>query len=225
MCGVLRYAYCYNNPVNYSDRSGHFPVLALILGITATVGLGLTIGGVASDNNALTAVGLSITGVSALGAGGLALAGAFATGAIATGVVGGLTMTAGAGSLVFASAEAQSALGYGNWMLDAGIDESLYYGLMITTAGLATAGSWASFAMLASNPMTGFTNHGHLQALERNGVGVSRKAILDAVRHPLKTVVQAGGTIKYYGRYAVVVLTGAGEVVTTWATSHLGWRQ
>lgn len=57
------------------------------------------------------------------------------------------------------------------------------------------------------------------------GVGVSRKAILDAVRHPLKTVVQAGGIIKYYGRYAVVVLNSAGEVVTTWATSHLGWRQ
>ena len=133
-------------------------------------------------------------------------------------------MTAGAGSLVFASAELQSALGYGNWMLDSGMDESLYYGLMIATASLATAGSWASFAMLASNPMTGFTNHGHLQALGRNGVGVSRKAILDAVRHPLKTVVQAGDTIKYYGRYAVVVLNSAGKVVTTWATSHYGWR-
>ena len=222
--GMNLYAYCQCDPVNYSDGSGHLPVLALILGIIATVGLGLTIGGVASGNNTLTAVGLLLTGVSALGAGGLALAGAFATGAIATGVVGGLTMTAGAGSLVFASAELQSALGYGNWMLDSGMDESLYYGLMIATASLATAGSWASFAMLASNPMTGFTNHGHLQALGRNGVGVSRKAILDAVRHPLKTVVQAGDTIKYYGRYAVVVLNSAGKVVTTWATSHYGWR-
>lgn len=103
--GLNLYCYCMNNTIMYADPSGNFPVLACILAVTALVGLGLTIGGVASDNNTLTAIGLGITGVAALGAGGLAIAGALATGAIATGVVGGVTAVAGLGSLGFMSAE------------------------------------------------------------------------------------------------------------------------
>ena len=38
--GTNAYAYCYNDPVNYSDRSGHFPVLAAILiGLGASAGI------------------------------------------------------------------------------------------------------------------------------------------------------------------------------------------
>ena len=70
-----------NNLIMYAYPSGNFPVLACILAATALVGLGLTIGGVASDNSTLTAIGLGITGIAALGAGGLAIARAVATSA------------------------------------------------------------------------------------------------------------------------------------------------
>ena len=72
--GLNLYAYCLNNPVMYVDPTGHFPVLALILGITALAGLGLTIGGVATGNNTLTAVGLTMVAIPALISGGMAIA-------------------------------------------------------------------------------------------------------------------------------------------------------
>ena len=55
----------------YIDPSGCFPVLACILGSTALVGMVLTICGVASDNNTLTAIGLGMVGVAALVSGGI----------------------------------------------------------------------------------------------------------------------------------------------------------
>ena len=58
----------------YLDYTGHFPLLALILGLVAVTGLGLTIGGVASDNNTLTAIGLTMVAVPALISGGMAIA-------------------------------------------------------------------------------------------------------------------------------------------------------
>ena len=223
--GLNLYCYCMNNPIMYADPSGNFPVLACILAVTALVGLGLTIGGVASDNNTLTAIGLGITGVAALGAGGLAIAGALATGAIATGVVGGVTAVAGLGSLGFMSAEIQEATGNGNWIMDStGMSEGLYNGLLLGTASIATLGSVASFGMLATNPMTGFTHHGLEQSLFRDGHGVSRKAILNAVKHPLDVVNQGAKGVKYVGKLATVVLNSTGKVITTWATTSAGWR-
>ena len=49
--------------------------------------------------------------------------------------------------------------------------------MLLGTASIATLGSIASFGMLATNPMTGFTQHGWEQALLRDGHGVSRKAL------------------------------------------------
>ena len=140
--GLNLYSYCRNDPVNYADGSGHFPVLAILCGIAA-VGLGLTIGGVASDNNAMTAIGLSMVAVPALISGGLAIAAGIG-GATLTGVVGGITVAAGLGTATFATAEYQEAFTGNNWMLDAGMSEGLYNGLVLTTATIATLGTFAS---------------------------------------------------------------------------------
>lgn len=50
----------------YLDGDGNFPILACILGLTALIGMGLTIGGVASDNNLMTAIGLTMVAIPAL---------------------------------------------------------------------------------------------------------------------------------------------------------------
>ena len=141
--GLNLFAYCGNNPVMYVDPTGQFPLLALILGLVAIAGLGLTIGGVASDNNALTAAGLTMVAVPALIYGGMAIA-AGISGATLTGIIGGVTVAAGVGSGVFASAEYQQAFTGDNWMLDAGMSEDLYNGLMLSLATIATLGTIAS---------------------------------------------------------------------------------
>ena len=141
--GTNRYAYCLDDPVNESDPDGSSPILSIILGITALIGIGLTIGGVASGNNTLTAVGLTMVAIPALISGGMAIVAGIG-GATLTGIVGGVTVAAGIGSGLFASAEYQEAFTGNNWMLDAGMSESWYNGLMLTTATIATLGTFAS---------------------------------------------------------------------------------
>ena len=138
--GLNLYCYCGNDPVNYADPSGCSSVLAIILCGIAVVGLGLTIGGVASDNNLVTAIGLTMVAVTALISG----VGTFFSGAIYLGIIGGATAVAGIGTSLFASAEYQEALTGNNWMIDAGVSEEWYNGLMLTTATLATAGTIAT---------------------------------------------------------------------------------
>ncbi|MEO7164427.1 MAG: hypothetical protein ABI041_16010, partial [Bdellovibrionia bacterium] len=67
--------------------------------------------------------------------------------------------------------------------------------------------------------ISGYTNHGLNQAISRNdGKGVHPKAILDAIRSPIKTVVQeSNNTVKYVGGKATVILNETGEIVTVWA--------
>jgi hypothetical protein len=69
--------------------------------------------------------------------------------------------------------------------------------------------------------ITGFTKHGLDRAIDRNGVGVSESAMLDAVKNGLK-VTQSDGTIKCTGKNAVVILNKQGKVVSTWATNTDG---
>jgi hypothetical protein len=78
--------------------------------------------------------------------------------------------------------------------------------------------------IVVAGKITGYTKHGINQAISRNGVGVATKAILDAVRNPLKVVEQVDVSIKYIGKEAVVVLNRAGEVVTTFAKKGTGTR-
>ena len=138
--GLNLYAYCNNNPVIYADYDGHFAILALVLGLTALVGMGLTIGGVVSNNNTLTAIGLTMIAVPALISGGLAISLLTSVGV----TVGSITTLAGIGTGLFASAEWQQATTGNNWILDAGMSESWYNGLMLTFATIATLGTIAS---------------------------------------------------------------------------------
>ncbi|MGU3351957.1 RHS repeat-associated core domain-containing protein [Bacillus sp. M5A3_1b] len=64
--------------------------------------------------------------------------------------------------------------------------------------------------------ITGYTKHGINQAISRDGVGVSSKAILNAVKTG-KKVIQSGGRTKYTSKQAVVVLNNKGKVITTFA--------
>ena len=139
--GLNLYCYCFNDPINYIDPDGHFPILALVLTGIALVGMGLTGIGVATDNNVLTAVGLGMVGAAALVSG----IGALASGVLFTGVVGGITTAAGVGSLTFMSAEITEAAGAGNWIQDVtGWSDSTYNTILLSTAAVATLGTAAS---------------------------------------------------------------------------------
>jgi RHS repeat-associated protein len=71
----------------------------------------------------------------------------------------------------------------------------------------------------------GYTQHVLEQAIERDaGRGVSPSAILDAVRSPLSKTVQNDGATKYVGQNAVVVVSGDGQVITTYARNSAGLR-
>ncbi len=129
-----------NDPINYVDPSGHIAISTLILCGLALVGMGLTIGGVASDNNVMTAIGLTMVAVPALISG----VGALFSGATYLSIIGGVTTVAGIGTGVFATAEYQEAITGNNWMLDAGMSEEWYNGLMLSTAAIATAGTIAT---------------------------------------------------------------------------------
>ena len=129
-----------NDPINYADPSGHIAISTLILCGLALVGMGLTIGGVASDNNVMTAIGLTMVAVPALISG----VGALFSGATYLSIIGGVTTVAGIGTGVFATAEYQEAFTGNNWMLDAGMSEEWYNGLMLATAAIATAGTIAT---------------------------------------------------------------------------------
>ncbi len=73
--------------------------------------------------------------------------------------------------------------------------------------------------------ITGYTRHGLHQAISREDVGVSVRAILEAVRHPLRILQRPGGITEYVGDTARVRLNTAGQVVTVMPTSRRGFRR
>ncbi len=150
-------------------------MLAIILCGIALAGMGLTIGGVASDNNILTAVGLGMVGFTALVSVCIAIAGA-----ILTSVIGGITATAGLGSLGFMSAEIQETTGNGNWIIDTtGMSDGLYNTLLLllSMAVIATLGTAASSVSSAFNikSINGFGKYGDYYGMRfQTGTGKTR---------------------------------------------------
>jgi len=77
--------------------------------------------------------------------------------------------------------------------------------------------------------INGLTQHGEDQAQTRGGGhGVNDGAMQDAVSHPVAPPKfkpdQYGGTYQYVGKDATVNLNENGQVTTTWANNHDGWR-
>jgi RHS repeat-associated protein len=66
--------------------------------------------------------------------------------------------------------------------------------------------------------------HGLMQAISPDELGVSARAILDAVRNPVRLLAQTEGRLRFEGSEAVVILNSGGEIITTWAKSSAGGR-
>lgn len=69
-----------------------------------------------------------------------------------------------------------------------------------------------------------YSRHALNQAISRDGVGVSARAIGDAFRNPLQIMGEAGGKFHFIGQNATVVVNAQGNIVTLWAESSAGWR-
>ncbi len=76
--------------------------------------------------------------------------------------------------------------------------------------------------------ITGYTKHGLEQAMGRNGVGVSPKGILDAVKNPIRIESKIDylgrKSFKYVGKESVVVANEVGKIITCWAKKSTNWR-
>jgi RHS repeat-associated protein len=126
----------------------------------------------------------------------------------------------------------------GGALIGTGVGGGLYlggiaFGSGVTTLGLSggATSAEASTAVAAEEvvkaiggKITGYTRHGLNQAISRDGVGVSPRAILDAVKNPLRSIPQSNGAMKYVGEKATVILNQAGKVISTWARSSAGTR-
>lgn len=73
--------------------------------------------------------------------------------------------------------------------------------------------------------ITGYSREGINRAIDRDSVGVSPRAILDAVRSPLQVERGRGGATIFRGRYATVIRNAAGRIITAWANNRGGWRK
>ena len=124
----------------------------------------------ATGNNTATAVGLTMVAVPALISGGMAFS-------LLTPVgigIGATTLVAGISTGLFASAEYQQAITGNNWMLDAGMSEGWYNGLMITTATIATLGTIASCVAYSFNINT-VTQVGKIKGSDYRGIKFTQK--------------------------------------------------
>ncbi len=166
--GLNLYAYCGNDPVNYADSSGNSAFL-IAMSILAFAGLITTGVGMATDNNLVTAIGLTAIAMPAMISGGFALSLLTPVGIC----VGATTLVASAGTVLFASAEYQETFTGNNWMLSE-LGEGWYNGLMITTATIATLGTAASSIAYSFNINT-VTEFGKLNGSDFKGIKFTQK--------------------------------------------------
>ena len=100
----------------------------------------------------------------------------------------------------------------------------------LTALSLDVTGAFIPFftglgkAYKVGGKITGYTRHGLNQAISRESVGVSSRAILEAVRNPQRVVRRSGGITEYVGDTARVRLNEAGQVVTVIPTRRGGFR-
>jgi len=198
------YAYCANNPVMYLDPSGFFSISQFFAGsllvLTAVAAISISI----ATFGAATPLAMTIIAGITLGAG------------VLTGINGLST--------IGESFTEYNLIRDGLFNNILGLSDNAYNTYSAITAGVAIVGSMACSIWQIASPIKGFTDHGLKQALFRDGHGVAGSAIRDAVRNPLKVILQPDFALKYFGKNAVVVLNELGYVVTTYATNHLGWR-
>jgi uncharacterized protein RhaS with RHS repeats len=198
--GANFYAYTLNNPIRYTDPSGHQAIAGACVGcaIGAAVDASIQLHQGGQYDLSRTANACAVGGIS----------GAMANygGAVAGGGIAGSARNA-----VVAESSSRGADSAVNVANGARLSQQL--------RAEEIAG-----ASLPSN-ISGYSKHGINQAISRNGVGVSTSAIQDTINNPIKIVGQSGGRFQFTGRDSVVVLNKDGKVITTWATNSAGVRQ
>ena len=205
--GLNLYSYCGNDPVNYSDGSGHSPEWNWGTFFKGLALVGTAIGAIAvsvATFGLATPLAMTIVAGVTLGAG------------VLTGINGVATMIEAGTNYNFVRD------GLFNEVLS--LSDTAYDWYAGITEGVAIVGTAICTIWNITNPIKGFTDHGRQSALTHDGHGVNARAMQNAVRNPLKVVNQTNGGIKHIGKNAVVVLNKAGKVITTYAKSHYGWR-
>lgn len=92
-----------------------------------------------------------------------------------------------------------------------------YFGIDLLVLGIIAAVEPTPAGEVALvGRIAGYTKHGLEQAIGREGKGVAAKAILGAVKNPIKIIRQSGGRIKYIGKQATVIINRMGKIITTW---------
>ena len=205
--GLDLYTYCMFNPVMYVDPEGN----------SANWNWETFFKGVLLAGTAISAIMVSVTTF------GL-------TTPLAMSIVAGITLGAGvlAGingvATMFEAGTGYNLIRDGLFIEVFDLDESAYDLYNCITEGIAIVETIVCSIWNITNPIKGFTKHGKQSTLTHDGHGVNPKAMQDAVRKPIKVISQPNGGTKYIGKNANVVLNEVGEVITTYAKNHHGWR-
>ncbi|GDY34048.1 putative T7SS-secreted protein [Gandjariella thermophila] len=165
--------------------------------------------------------------------------GSLLTVASAAGEAGGFALDAtGVGSVAGVPLNAVSAAGMAtgagiagaavaNMAMHAGGDDHVEPVKSDSSSGSGGGGD-AEAPFPPPKEINGLSEHGEARIMGRDGHGVSDEAMHDAVNNPTRAPEyrpdQYGGTYRYKGKDAVVVLNEEGKVVTAWARGRGGWR-